>query len=63
MKEAIVVAGGDSARRLQLSNNLESDQYNVTICQSPADCISITCGEGNVIAAFLLLYPDEFWYH
>ncbi len=57
MKEAIVVAGGDSARRFQLSNNLESDQYNVNICQSPEE-FRITCGEAKIVA-FLLLYPDE----
>ena len=57
MKDAIVVAGGNSARRFQLSNNLDSDQYKVNICQSPEE-FHITCGEAKIVA-FLLLYPDE----
>lgn len=56
MKEAIVVAGGDSERKFQLASKLNSDNYRVTICQSLVD-LNKTTEEGKT-HAILLLYPD-----
>ena len=58
MKDAIVVAGGNSARRFQLSNNFGPDKYHVIICQSLGE-FNVTCGQEKLVA-ILLLYPDEF---
>jgi DNA-binding response OmpR family regulator len=57
MKDIIIVAGGDSGRRLRLRNNLELEQFEITECRSLLD-FTIIIGQRR-IAAVLLLYPDE----
>lgn len=57
MRHVIVVAGGDSARRLRLLNQFDSARYKVSLCLSTPDFIRAV-NEEKVIA-ILLLCPDE----
>ena len=57
MTDAIVVAGGDSVRRFQLSSSLESEQYKITICQSLGDFRKAIAE--NDINAIIILFPAE----
>jgi len=57
MKDIIIVAGGDTGRRLQLTNVLNSEQHSIAACGSSEDFSSKISQEN--IAAVILLYPDE----
>ena len=58
MKDAVVIAGGNTERGLLLSDKLATEQYCAKFCQSFTDfCSTIN---HNKIAAILLLFPDEF---
>jgi DNA-binding response OmpR family regulator len=57
MKDAVVIAGGNSERGLLLSAKLATEQYCAYFCQSFTDfCATINQDR---IAVILLLYPDE----
>jgi two-component system, OmpR family, phosphate regulon response regulator PhoB len=58
MKDAVVIAGGNSERGLLLSAKLATEQYCAKFCQSFTDFCSTINQEK--IAAILLLFPDEF---
>jgi len=58
MKDAVVLAGGNSERGLLLSAKLATEQYCAKFCQSFTDFCSTINQEK--IAAILLLFPDEF---
>jgi DNA-binding response OmpR family regulator len=58
MKDAVVIAGGNSERGLLLSAKLATEQYCAKLCQSFVDFCS-TINEEK-IAAIFLLFPDEF---
>jgi DNA-binding response OmpR family regulator len=58
MKDAVVIAGGNSERGLLLSAKLATEQYCPKFCQSITDFCSII--NQNKIAAILLLFSDEF---
>ena len=58
MKDAVVIAGGNSERGLLLKDKLAAGQYYVKFCQSLMD-FGATINEEK-IAAVLLLFPDEF---
>ena len=57
MKDVIIIAGGDSERKLQLKDKLKSTRYNIAVCESP-EVFKRIIDEGNVVSVFLL-YPDE----
>ena len=58
MKDAVVIAGGNSERGLLLRDKLATEQYCAKFCQSFTDfCSTINQDK---IAAILLLFPDEF---
>jgi DNA-binding response OmpR family regulator len=58
MKDAVIIAGGNSERGLLLSTKLATERYCAKVCHSFTDVCSTI--NQDKIAAVLLLFPDEF---
>ena len=57
MTDAIVVAGGDNARRIQFAANFRCSQHKITVCQSLGDFKNASV-EHN-LDAIIILYQDD----
>ena len=57
MTYTVIIAGGDTERRLQLTNNCDLKQYNVRICGTSKAITDIVSDQK--VVAFILLYPDS----